>query len=385
VDPLYLSHFLKTIEYRSQVSTLAAGVNINNLRRDDLAGISVPLVSLTAQRRTAEAIESYLTRITKAGATLERVQRTLKRYRASVLKAAVEGSLVPTEAEIARAEGRDFEPAPVLLERILAQRRTHDSGPPPKRWTLATLPEGWCWSSVGQLGDVTGGITKNAKREELPLQLPYLRVANVYANELKLEDVGTIGVGDSEVERTSLKRGDLLVVEGNGSVEQIGRVALWDGSISPCVHQNHLIKIRFPLAALSDWTLAWLLSPAGRSVIERVASSTSGLHTLSISKVAQLPVPLPPLAEQQRVKQEVDRLLAIEQNTLRKVDDQTLRCTKLRQSILKWAFEGKLVEQDPNGELASILLERIQAERATEAAVKPATREKRRPKVAKRA
>ena len=78
---------------------------------------------LREQQRIVEAIESYFTRLDDAVATLERVQRNLKRYRASVLKAAVEGRLVPTEAALAEQEGRDYEPASVLLERILTERR----------------------------------------------------------------------------------------------------------------------------------------------------------------------------------------------------------------------------------------------------------------------
>ena len=95
-------------------------------------------------------------------ATLERVQRNLKRYRASVLKAAVEGRLVPTEAELARAEGRDYEPASVLLERILAERRRrwqeaggrgkYQEPVAPDTTDLPELPEGWCWATMDQVG-----------------------------------------------------------------------------------------------------------------------------------------------------------------------------------------------------------------------------------------
>jgi type I restriction enzyme, S subunit len=94
------------------------------------------------------------------------------------------------------------------------------------------------------LGKVTGGVTKNAKRKDLKLQVPYLRVANVYENRLELDEVLMIGITQQEFARTCLARNDLLFVEGNGSLDQIGRVALWDGSIPECVHQNHLIKFR---------------------------------------------------------------------------------------------------------------------------------------------
>jgi type I restriction enzyme, S subunit len=210
---------------------------------------------------------------------------------------------------------------------------------------------------------VIGGLTKNQKRASLPMKLPYLRVANVYADELRLEDVKEIGVGESELGRVLLRKGDLLVVEGNGSPDQIGRVALWDGSIDPCVHQNHLIKVRFAVRALEKVALHWLLSARGREHIKRVASSTSGLYTLSITKVQALPVPLPPIDEQEEIIREIERRLSILREIETEVEANLKRAGRLRQSILKRAFEGKLVPQDHTDEPASKLLERIREER----------------------
>jgi type I restriction enzyme S subunit len=389
VSTRWLSSFLNAPDFRLAIHRLQSGSTRKRISRKNLCKLEIPVPPTGEQHRIVEAIDSYLTRLDDAMASLERVQRNLKRYRASVLQAAVEGRLVPTEAELARAEGRDYEPASVLLERILAERRrrweeaelakrkARSKTPKDDRWKakyqepatpespdLMQLPEGWCWSSIDQLGDVTGGLTQNAKRALLPLQLPFLRVANVYANELRLDDVKTIGVEESELSRVRLAAGDLLVVEGNGSIEQIGRVALWDASIDPCLHQNHLIKVRFSPIQLAAWCLCWLLSPTGRAVVELAASSTSGLHTLSLSKVGQMPVPLPPLAEQARVAEEVDRLTTLARAATRELAAGEARCERLRQSILKWAFEGKLVDQEPSDEPASVLLERIRAERA---------------------
>lgn len=389
--PEILLHYVLREEFRKSAQAQMTGTaGLLRVPSRFLDEQTVPVSPLPEQHRIVSSIESYFTRLDDAVAALERVQHNLKRYRASVLKAAVEGRLVPTEAELARAEGRDYEPASVLLTRILAERRRRleeaelakmtAKGKAPKddSWKakyvepaapdtreLPELPEGWCWATVEQLGDVTGGLTQNATRETLPRQLPFLRVANVYANELRLDEVKTIGVADSELARACLASGDLLVVEGNGSIEQIGRVALWDGSIDPCLHQNHLIKVRFSLLEMSEWCLCWLLAPPGRVAVERAASSTSGLHTLSLSKVGRLPVPLPPLAEQIRVTTEMDRLTTIAVTAMNEAAMTARRLTRLRQSILKWAFEGRLVDQDPTDEPASVLLERIRAERAS--------------------
>lgn len=389
ISPKWLASFINAPSFRIAVADLQSGSTRKRISKANLSTIPLPVPPQAEQHKIVDALDSYLTRLDDAIATLERVQRNLKRYRASVLKAAVEGRLVPTEAELARVEGRDYEPASKLLERILVERRRRweeaelakmkASGKVPKddKWKakyeepaapdtseLPELPEGWCWANVAQLGHVSGGLTQNAKRNALALRYPFLRVANVYANELRLNDVEQIGVDESEVPRVLLQRGDLLVVEGNGSADQIGRVALWDGSIAPCLHQNHLIKVRLSPITLANWTMIWLLSPEGRTAIVRVASSTSGLHTLSISKVAALPVPLCPSLEQQRISDEIDRVLSVISESETLVDADLKRCHRLRQSILKWAFEGKLVDQDPNDEPASALLERIRAERA---------------------
>ena len=113
----------------------------------------------------------------------------------------------------------------------------------------------------------------------MSLRLPYLRVANVYADELRLDDIRTIGVSEAELDRASLIPGDMLVVEGNGSANQIGRVAIWNGAITPCVHQNHLIKGSLRWQYTSTLGSHVAAFSAGRAVVLESASSTSGLHT----------------------------------------------------------------------------------------------------------
>ena len=152
VNPGYLAWFLQTSEYRHQVSELSAGVNINNLRATHIEGIPIPVPPLPEQRRIVAEIEKQFTRLEAGVAALRRVQANLKRYRAAVLKAACEGRLVPTQAEMQKAEGRrrkDFESGAQLLQRILAERRKNWTGrgkykepAAPDTATLPPLPEG---------------------------------------------------------------------------------------------------------------------------------------------------------------------------------------------------------------------------------------------------
>jgi len=159
----------------------------------------------------------------------------------------------------------------------------------------------WPMVSLGDVAEIQGGIQKQPKRSPQRNAFPFLRVANVTAQGLKLEEIHAIELFDGELERYRLRRGDLLVVEGNGSASQIGRAAVWDGSIKDAVHQNHLIRVR-PGCLLNERFLGLVWnSPSNRAELARIASSTSGLHTLSVTKLKRIMLPLPPSDEQRRI------------------------------------------------------------------------------------
>lgn len=196
--------------------------------------------------------------------------------------------------------------------------------------------------SITNFFEISGGLTKNSKRGELPLKYPYLRVANVYYNHLDLSEISEIGVTENEVERTTLHQDDLLFVEGNGSKSQIGRVAIWDGSIPNCLHQNHLIKGR-PLGnILPKYALFYLISKEGRKQITDIAKSTSGLYTLSTNKIKSLTIPYCNLDEQKNIVQEIESRLSVCDSIEQTVDTALAQAESTRQSILKKAFEGTL-------------------------------------------
>jgi type I restriction enzyme S subunit len=381
--------------------------DIPGLSKDHILKHTIRIPGTRTQEAVASKIDEIFSEIEEGERALEKVRTLVERYRQSVLKAAVTGELTRDWREKHKDK---LESGEALLARILKARREawetaelakmkaksqkpsnetwknkYEEPSAPDRARLPALPEGWVWASMDQLGIVSGGLTKNRDRDEIRLKKPYLRVANVYFNRLELGEVHEIGVSESELDRVLLRKNDLLVVEGNGSVGQIGRVALWDGSIEGCVHQNHLIKVRFADELLARYALVWCVSPNGRANIEKQASSTAGLHTLSISKIARLPVPIANEAELALVLDEFEamdsRVLAIEAD----VSAIAKRSSKLRQGTLRSAFGGRLVPQDPTDEPASVLLERIAAERtaASSSKKKPAAKPLRRNKKAK--
>jgi type I restriction enzyme S subunit len=202
--------------------------------------------------------------------------------------------------------------------------------------------------ALAEVAEISGGITKNAKRSALPIQRPYLSVANVHFNRIDTNNLSNIGVNETEIARVQLIPGDLMVVEGNGSLSQLGRVAIWHGQVSGCLHQNHLIKVRPKPTVKSKWLLYWLMSSSGREAIEATASSTSGLHTLSLSKVGSLPAPIATLEEQEAAIAYIDLHLSRLDETVATLQGIQAKLKQARASILKAAVEGRLVERAIN-------------------------------------
>ena len=387
----YLQHFTNDVDLQPYVS----GTTRPKLTQAALNRIPVPLAPLPEQRRIVAEIEKQFTRLDASVAALRRAQANLKRYRASVLRAACSGELAPTEAELARAEGRGYEPADVLLERILAERRArwesqekrrgkYKEPAAPDTSDLPPLPEGWAWATLGQIAALKGGVTKGQRHKEgQPLvEVPYLRVANVQRGYLDLTDIKTISVQPSKVDELRLIKGDILFNEG-GDRDKLGRGWIWNEEIPDCIHQNHVFRVRLTTDANLPQMISWWGNSFGQDYFQRTGKQTTNLASINLSVLTEFPVPLPPLAEQRRIVAEVERRLSVIQQAEAAVEASRQRAERLRQSILKRAFSGELAPQDPDDEPASVLLERIRAQREAEQAA--ATASKKRPARRRRA
>ena len=203
------------------------------------------LCLLLRPSRSSDAIvaevEKQFTRLDASVAALRRTQANLKRYRASVLRTACEGKLVPNEAELARLEGRDYEPADALLERILAERRARWESQEKRRGkykepvapdtsNLPELTQGWVWATLAQISDLKGGVTKGRhyRAGESLTKVPYLRVANVQRGYLDLSEIKMIEVTQEVADQLALVPGDILFTEG-GDRDKLGRGWVWKG------------------------------------------------------------------------------------------------------------------------------------------------------------
>ncbi len=369
--PEYFAYATRTASVQRQILRITKGVAQRKISLARFRSIEYPVAPLPEQHRIVEAIESYFTRLDDAVATLERVQRNLKRYRASVLKAAVEGRLVPTEAELARAEGRDYEPASVLLERILAERhrRWQEAGSrskyqepaAPDTSDLLDLPEGWCWVSLGQL--LREPLINGRSVPDARGGFPVLRLTSLKGDQIDLAERKMGHWTVDEARAFLVSRGDFLVARGNGSIRLVGRGGLVTIDPDPVAFPDTLIRVRVDAMHFSPHLLAVLWnSPLVRLHIERRAKTTAGIHKVNQADLELTPIPLPPRAEQERLLAELDRCFSVGDETYGTVATQQRRCIRLRQSILKWAFEGKLADQDPSDEPAGALLERIRSQ-----------------------
>ena len=386
LDSSFVYHYL--LSARQLLESLGGGTTFKELSGADAATIPLPLPPLAEQRRIVAEIEKQFTRLDASVAALKRAQAKLKRYRTSILKAACEGKLVPTEAELARHEGRDYESADQLLERILAERRKrwetqenrrgkYKEAVAPDTADLSELPKGWVWVTVGQLSSRIEYGT-STKASAVPSGIPVLRMGNIQDGELNFSDLKYLEGDHPETQKTMLGHGELLFNRTN-SAELVGKSAVYKSWHPKACFASYLIRVSFLSDTSSDYVCTFINSQHGRAYIAQVRNQQVGQANVNGTKLAAMPIPLPPVAEQHRIVSEMERRLSVIQQAEGTVEANLTRAERLRQSILKQAFSGKLVPQDPSDEPASELLERIRERReAAQAAARPKTGGKRR-------
>ena len=390
--PDFICYYLQQGSFRDYLATNASGVggSLMRVRDTTFADYPLPLPPLAEQHRIVAEIEKQFTRLDASTAALKRVQANLKHYRASVLKAACEGKLVPTEAELAQSEGRDYEPADRLLERILSERRArwesqgerrgkYKEPVAPDTSDLPELPEGWGWATVDQLivDSPQNGIYK--PKSQYGDGVPVLRIEDYQDFHLRdREQLQRLKITTEETSTYGLAASQLIINRVN-SPSHLGKTLLVPDHLPPAVFESNMMKVIPSKCADPSFFAHYLRSPVGRARLTTRAKWAVNQASINQSDVCMTPVPIPPLAEQRRIVAEVDRRLTVIQQAEATVHANLTRAERLRQSILKQAFSGKLVPQDPNDEPASVLLERIRAEReAAQSAAKPKRRAKRR-------
>lgn len=366
----YLYYFL-TSQYRV-INSNPRGVGIPHVEPSILWGLRFPLPPLPEQRRIVCKLEELLTRLDAGVAALERARAQLARYRQAVLRDAFAGKLTAAWREAHRGE---LEPASALLERIRQERaaaeaqggrrrRARREPPPLDTSELPALPEGWVWATLGELSwDCGYGTSEKCGYEALGQ--PVLRIPNIVNGTIDLSDLKYATTPALLSGFEPLAPGDMLIVRTNGSPNLIGRAAMVNERFSSAhFYASYLIRYRIVMPdRLGRWISTIWHAPQVRERVMREAATSAGQYNLSIGKLSKVPLPLPPLAELHAITAEVERCLSLTDDAIESLNKVQHVSTHLRQSILRRAFQGRLVPQDPSDEPAEQLLERIRAQR----------------------
>jgi type I restriction enzyme S subunit len=362
--------------YWKTIHEQSSGIALANVNARKLEALELPLPPLAEQQRIVEAIEERFSHIDAGVALLKAARRKLRLYRASVLKAAVEGKLT----EQWRAAHPDIEPAPQLLRRILAERRARwekeqrAKGRDPRKLRyvepaapdvskLPPLPDGWCWASLEELIIyLRNGLSSPPHAD--PLGYRILRINAVRSMHVDLEQVRFLDLPEEQVKDYFLDDGDILFTRYNGSLDLLGVAGMVRGCVQPTLHPDKLIRVKtFPDGILPAYIQIASNVGSSRAYIESRARTTAGQTGISGGDLKQMPIPLPALEEQEQIVALVEEQLSIIGNVEATIEHGLRRAERQRQSVLRQAFTGQLVPQDERDEPASVLLERIRRER----------------------
>lgn len=331
--------------YLKAINAATSSITVKHLSSRTIQDIPLPCPPIEEQREIVAELEKQFSRLDEAVANLQRVKANLKRYKTSVLKDAVEGRLVPTEAEL----GRSFETGEQLLQRILETRKNEWAGrgkyeEPPAVETggLTNLPNGWVWASAEQLSTfITKGTTPAAEKllDAGTGDVQFLKVYNLTfdgtLNHAYKPAFVSRATHEGELLRSQVLAGDVLI---NIVGPPLGQVSVVPPTMAEA-NMNQAVARYRPIKPLSTKFVAHaLMTESIMAWAIRKAKTTAGQTNLTLDLCRRLPVPLPPLAEQERIVAEVDRRLSLIIGVQAEVDVNLKRAQALRQSTLSKCF-----------------------------------------------
>lgn len=375
------------------------GSTMMHINRGPFMAHQVPLPPRAEQTRIVAKLEELLSDLDVGMAELRAAQKKLQLYRQSLLKSALEGTLTASWREAQRTANTPIESGAQLLDRILRERRARweekqlakfiEQGKiPPKDWQkkypepvapdstcLPELPEGWVWASVDQLSPddlANGRSVPTASAGAKVLRLTAIKDGMVDLQKYKLGSWS-----EEDAKPFAVTEGDLLIVRGNGSLHLVGRAGLVGSIEEQVAYPDTMIRLRVVESVVSPvWIgLVWD-SHVVRDHLERRARTSAGIYKIAQPDIVSAVVPIPSLSEQAQIQDafalQLEQIAAMQTA----LETSLKQSTAQRQNILRVAFAGQLVPQDPNDEPASVLLERIRSERAAPAATKKPRRRK---------
>jgi type I restriction enzyme S subunit len=386
----FIFYFFRSIE--NQIPKIGTGSTFSAISKSKIENLSIPFPPLPEQHRIVAKIEELFTKLDAGVEALKKAKEQIKRYRQAVLKYAFEGKLTEEwrknfellmlNGELKETQSskldtqhsklntqnstfktdnsafnpqnsklttQNYEPASVLIERIKEERkkklgRKYKELPPMDTSELPELPEGWVWTRIGAISDIIMGqsppsSTYNDRRIGLPF----------YQGKLDFGEINPSPRVWCSRPKKIAEKGDILL-----SIRApVGPTNICN---EKCCIGRGLAAVRYFSRNENKFIFYFFRSIENQ--ISRIGTGST-FSAISKSQVENLSIPLPPLPEQHRIVEEIERRLSIADATEKTIDQCLKQAERLRQSILKMAFEGKLVPQDPNDEPAEKLLERV--------------------------
>jgi len=366
----YLSQVVQIFKYQHR------GTTISGVTKKQLSELLFALPPLPEQHRIVNKIEELFTKLDAGVDALKKIKIQLKRYRQAVLKNAFEGNLTQQWRE---AHKEELEPASVLLEKIKEQRKKESKGkfielPPIATSELPELPEGWVWTRVGVISEINPKFYKENFYDDAEITFLPMRCVEELTGRINLSITKKL----SEVIKgyTYFADGDILYAKITPCMEN-GKIAIaynLKNGVGFGSTEFHVIRLYKLLPR--KFLFFFLIQRSLRKDAQRQMTGSAGQLRVPVNYLSHVSVPLPPLPEQHQIVSEIERRLSVA-DQLEKVVEQSLKqAERLRQSILKRAFEGKLVPQDPTDEPAEKLLERIKEEKERRGLVKEKSRKR---------
>ena len=393
VDRLFLYYALTDLIADLYAKTHGSGMV--HVTKGKFEETQLMLPPLNEQHRIVAKIEELFSELDKGVESLKTARAKLNIYRQAMLKHAFEGKLT----EQWREENKDKLGKPdQLLARIKQEREAHyerqlkewksavkeweERGKPGKKPAmpsqfkpprgitpeeiepLPSIPKRWCFVRLCEVAQVGSGMSVSAARNiDNPIEVAYLRVANVQRGFLDLSDIKYMSIEKYQLASLQLKDWDVLFNEG-GDRDKLGRGWVWQSEITPCITQNHVFRAS-PYLTLesSSKLLSHWGNTFGQKYFNKTGKQTTNLASINKTVLSEFPVPLIPAEEQDEIHKQIDWTMTILDAQERDISVALDQADVLRQSILKRAFSGSLVKQDSSDEPASVLLDRIRAEK----------------------
>ncbi|MDM7856874.1 restriction endonuclease subunit S [Thiopseudomonas acetoxidans] len=367
----YLLHSLNQTDFRSLVN----GTTRLKLTQASLRKIPINLAPLDVQESIVAKIEELFSELDSGIASLKTAQEQLKIYRQSLLKHAFEGKL--TE-QWRKDNASKLETPEQLLARIQTERETRyqqqleewkqavkdweEKGKEGKRPSkpaihkplsrisaeelevLPELPKEWSYIRLAEIAAINSGmsVSKNRKLAD-PIEVNYLRVANVQRGYLDLSEIKSMNIEMVDLPRLQLEINDVLFNEG-GDLDKLGRGWIWEGQVSQCITQNHVFRAspfvneKYHAKFISYWGNSF-----GRDYFESGGKQTTNLASINKTVLSNFPIPLTSFTEQKEIVNQLEEKLSIIEQNEKEIERALAKAELLRQSILKKAFSGKLI------------------------------------------